>query len=42
MTPSGVQLEITFDATKESGPEPDVKNRGYVAGSSFFKESASA
>jgi catechol 2,3-dioxygenase-like lactoylglutathione lyase family enzyme len=40
--PSGVQLEITFDATKESGAEPDVKNRGYVAGSSFFKEPASA
>jgi catechol 2,3-dioxygenase-like lactoylglutathione lyase family enzyme len=36
--PSGVQLEITFEAAKESGPEPDVKNRGYVAGSSFLKE----
>ena len=36
--PSGVQLEITFEAAKESGPEPDMKNRGYVAGSSFFKE----
>jgi hypothetical protein len=36
--PSGVQLEITFDADKENGPEPDMKNHGYVAGSSFFKE----
>jgi catechol 2,3-dioxygenase-like lactoylglutathione lyase family enzyme len=30
--PSGVQLEITFEAAKESGPEPDMKN------TSFFKE----
>jgi catechol 2,3-dioxygenase-like lactoylglutathione lyase family enzyme len=36
--PSGVQLEITFEAAKERGPEPDMKNRSYVAGSSFFKE----
>jgi catechol 2,3-dioxygenase-like lactoylglutathione lyase family enzyme len=36
--PSGVQLEITFDASKESPPEPDVENRGYVAGKSFFKQ----
>jgi hypothetical protein len=35
--PNGVQLEITFEAAKESGPEPDMKNRGYVAGTSFFK-----
>ncbi len=35
--PSGVQLEITFFADKEAGPEPDVANRGYVAGTSFFK-----
>lgn len=40
--PSGVQLEITFDAARESGPEPDMKSRGYVAGSSFFKESMPA
>jgi catechol 2,3-dioxygenase-like lactoylglutathione lyase family enzyme len=36
--PSGVQLELTFEAAKESGPEPDMKNRAYVAGSSFFKK----
>jgi catechol 2,3-dioxygenase-like lactoylglutathione lyase family enzyme len=35
--PNGVQLEITFEAAKESGPEPDMKNRAYVAGTSFFK-----
>jgi hypothetical protein len=35
--PRGVQLEITFDADKEQGPPPDVANRGYVAGKSFFK-----
>jgi catechol 2,3-dioxygenase-like lactoylglutathione lyase family enzyme len=35
--PNGVQLEITFEAAKESGPEPDMKNRGYGAGTSFFK-----
>ena len=40
--PSGVQLEITFEAAKERGPEPDMKNRPYVAGSSFFKETEPA
>jgi hypothetical protein len=35
--PNGVQLEITFEAAKESGLEPDMKNRAYVAGTSFFK-----
>lgn len=40
--PSGVQLEITFEAANERGPEPDMKNRPYVAGSSFFKETAPA
>jgi len=36
--PSGVQLELTFDGTREPGPEPNMSpGRAYVAGSSFFE-----
>ena len=36
--PNGVQLEITFDARAESGPEPDLSpGRRYEAGKSFFQ-----
>ena len=35
--PSGVQLEITFEAQNEKGRKPDMsKGRAYEAGSSFF------
>ena len=35
--PNGVQLELTFDGSAESGPSPDMTpGRGYVAGDSFF------
>ncbi|MBI3516351.1 MAG: VOC family protein [Proteobacteria bacterium] len=35
--PSGVQLEITFDAKNEHGRKPDMsKGRAYEAGSTFF------
>lgn len=35
--PSGVQLELTFDARTEDGPPPDMsESRRYVAGASFF------
>jgi catechol 2,3-dioxygenase-like lactoylglutathione lyase family enzyme len=35
--PSGVQLELTFDARSEAGPPPDMsEGRRYVAGQSFF------
>ena len=38
--PSGVQLEITFDARNESGRKPDMsEGRAYKAGSSFFDPS---
>ena len=37
--PSGVQLELTFEARAEQGPPPDMSDgRRYVAGSSFFDE----
>jgi catechol 2,3-dioxygenase-like lactoylglutathione lyase family enzyme len=36
--PSGVQLELTFEGSIESGPPPDMsEGRRYVAGESFFK-----
>ncbi|HET9019285.1 MAG TPA: VOC family protein [Acetobacteraceae bacterium] len=36
--PSGVQLELTFDGSRESGPPPDMsEGRRYIAGSSFFR-----
>mgnify|MGYP003352056618 CR=1 FL=1 len=35
--PSGVQLELTFEGSAESGRSPDMSpGRAYVAGSSFF------
>ena len=35
--PSGVQLELSFDGSTETGPPPDLSpGRGYVAGTSFF------
>ncbi len=35
--PSGVQLELTFDARSETGPPPDMsEGRRYIAGQSFF------
>ena len=35
--PSGVQLELTFEGSAESGAAPDMSpGRAYVAGSSFF------
>jgi len=35
--PSGVQLELTFDARGESGPPPDMSDgRRYVAGETFY------
>ena len=35
--PSGVQFELTFEGSAESGPLPDMSpGRAYVAGSSFF------
>ena len=35
--PSGVQLELTFDGSTETGVPPDMsEGRRYVAGSSFF------
>ena len=35
--PSGVQFELTFEGSAESGPSPDMSpGRAYVAGSSFF------
>jgi catechol 2,3-dioxygenase-like lactoylglutathione lyase family enzyme len=35
--PSGVQLELTFDARVERGPPPELlEGRRYVAGESFF------
>lgn len=35
--PSGVQCELTFDASVEDGPPPDLKDgRRYVAGADFF------
>lgn len=35
--PSGVQLELTFDGSTETGAPPDMSDgRRYVAGSSFF------
>lgn len=35
--PSGVQLELSFDGSTETGPPPDQSpGRGYVAGSNFF------
>jgi catechol 2,3-dioxygenase-like lactoylglutathione lyase family enzyme len=38
--PSGVQLEITFDARSEQGRKPDMsEGRGYKAGYSFFDPS---
>ncbi len=39
--PSGVQLELTFDGRRESGPPPDLSDgRRYVAGRSFFRREA--
>lgn len=39
--PSGVQLELTFDARAETGREPDLSDgRKYVAGVDFFDRSA--
>ena len=36
--PSGVQIELTFDGSAESGEPPDMSpGRGYVAGTSFFR-----
>ncbi|MBD2020009.1 VOC family protein [Leptolyngbya sp. FACHB-36] len=36
--PSGVQLELTFEASAEPGPPPDLSpERTYVAGTSFFQ-----
>lgn len=41
--PSGVQLELTFDANAESGPGPDMSpGRRYVAGTAFFDASVYA
>lgn len=38
--PSGVQLELTFDAAVEGGPVPDIPDdRLYRAGTSFFDAS---
>lgn len=35
--PSGVQIELTFEASIEGGTLPDMSpGRGYVAGASFF------
>ncbi len=35
--PSGVQIELTFDSTNETGPPPDLREgRRYVAGESFL------
>lgn len=39
--PSGVQLELTFQGTAESGPPPDMsEGRAYQAGRSFFDPTA--
>ena len=36
--PSGVQLELTFEGSREPGPPPDLADgRRYVAGASFFR-----
>jgi catechol 2,3-dioxygenase-like lactoylglutathione lyase family enzyme len=36
--PSGVQLELTFEGSAETGPPPDMSDaRRYKAGTSFFK-----
>jgi catechol 2,3-dioxygenase-like lactoylglutathione lyase family enzyme len=41
--PSGVQLELTFDAAAETGAEPDLSpGRRYVAGEGFFDPAAYA
>lgn len=41
--PSGVQLELTFDARAETGREPDLSpGRKYVAGQGFFDPAAYA
>jgi catechol 2,3-dioxygenase-like lactoylglutathione lyase family enzyme len=41
--PSGVQLELTFDARAETGAEPDLSpGRKYEAGVSFFDPEAFA
>jgi catechol 2,3-dioxygenase-like lactoylglutathione lyase family enzyme len=35
--PSGVQLELSFDGSTETGPPPDLSpGRGYIAGVNFF------
>jgi catechol 2,3-dioxygenase-like lactoylglutathione lyase family enzyme len=35
--PSGVQLELSFDGSTETGPPPDLSpGRGYIAGANFF------
>ena len=35
--PNGVQLELTFEGSREQGAVPDMSpGRGYVAGSSFL------
>ena len=36
--PSGVQLELTFEGSRETGPTPNMSDeRRYVAGISFFR-----
>jgi catechol 2,3-dioxygenase-like lactoylglutathione lyase family enzyme len=41
--PSGVQVELTFDGTKEAGPPPDMSDgRRYQAGDNFFRPAAMA
>jgi catechol 2,3-dioxygenase-like lactoylglutathione lyase family enzyme len=41
--PSGVQLELTFEGSAESGPPPDMSpQRVYRAGVSFFTQQAAA
>lgn len=40
--PSGVQLELTFEGSAESGPPPDMSpGRKYIAGTSFFNADSS-